>query len=460
MTKINKYILGVVTLLLLFSYHVTAKDKTYDVSFRDADIKSALRLLAKMEKINIVIPEKLAGKVTANFENALLDDAINAILKTNGFGSVFEDQIMRIVSKEEMIALGDDMISQSYNLQFAKAPMILSQVQSLLTSRGSAIADERTNSIHVRDIRSAINNINGLLENIDRKDRQILIEAKIIDATTDFIRSLGIQWGVTKSGGNIQTTGLTPVGTDQAGRALMFNASAQGLNSGAPTAGVGLILGSFKGTLTDIQLTAAEQNGDINILSKPSVATLNNMAASIRSGEKFYVKTNGNISIGGAGTTTTNSIGSNLQEIDTGIELKVTPQISANGFIKLDINATQSEADFSRAIDGVPAVLDNSASTTVMLQDGETTIIGGLFKRKDVKSVKGIPGLMNIPLAGNLFKSRTKSKSKAELVIFITPRIIEEPVKQLDSFSEPDSILNPNPPVPVKKVRKQINRWR
>jgi type IV pilus assembly protein PilQ len=204
-----------------------------------------------------------------------------------------------------------------------------------------------------------------------------------------------------------------------------------------------MILGSFKGILTDIQLSAAEQDGLIKIISRPTIATMDNQAAKIRSGTKFYVNTNGNISIGGGGGATTNSVGSTLQEIDTGIELDVTPQISENNFIQLNISATQSEADFAKAINGIPAVNDNEAQTTVSLRDGETTIIGGLFKLRDAKTVKGIPGLMKVPLLGNLFKSTTKEKEKSELLIFITPKIIESAVSSIPSFQEPESIFNP-----------------
>jgi len=221
-------------------------------------------------------------------------------------------------------------------------------------------------------------------------------------------------------------------------------------------AGVGLILGSFKGTLTDIQLSAAEQEGLVDILARPSIATMDNEAASIRSGTKFYIKTSGDVNIGSGGSgTSTSSSGTNLQEIETGIELKVTPQISVNDFIKLAINATESEADFTKAIDGVPAVIDNTAETNIMLKDGETTIIGGLFRVRDAQTVKGIPGLMKIPLLGSLFKSKSKAREKSELLIFITPKIINSAVSTLPYFSEKDSVHNPDENAKEQRLKKK-----
>ncbi len=141
----------------------------------------------------------------------------------------------------------------------------------------------------------------------------------------------------------------------------------------------------------------------------------------------------------------------------------MTPQISVNNYIRLEIDATKSEADFTRSIEGIPAVQDSKATTTVMLRDGETTIIGGLFKVKDAQTVRGVPGLMKIPILGNLFKSRTKSKSKTELLIFITPTIIDSAVYSLEHFKEPESKFNVQNKVTAAKEeesKKQKNTKR
>jgi len=414
---------------------------TYLVEFRDAPLENVVRMLAKMSGLSIVVPEKVDGKVTASFESSNLYDAMKSILKTYGYGAVDDDGMVRVITKEDVKLMGEDLNTRSYNLGFAKAERILSNVQALLSERGTAIADDMTNSVHVRDTDQNLKGITQLISSVDKKGRQVLIEARIIEASNDFVRSLGIQWGITRTGGSIQSYGLKTVGTDDQGRNLMFNAPAVGINNGPALAGAGLILGSFKGILTDIQLSAAEEQGDVTVLARPTISTLNNQEASIRSGSKFYVKTNGNVSIGGISTPTN---ASNLQEIDTGIELKVTPQISDTGYIRMDISATQSEANFAKAVDGVPSVDDKSAQTTVSLMDGETTIIGGLFQLKDAKTVRGVPGLMKIPIMGNLFKGKTKTKARRELLIFLTPRIVDSAVASLPSFEEKDSVYNPD----------------
>ncbi|MFH1654311.1 MAG: secretin N-terminal domain-containing protein [Pseudomonadota bacterium] len=450
-------------LSLLFLTEIGASaEKQYNIEFKNADLSGAVRLLAQMEGRNIVVPDGVNAKVNARFKNIYIKDAMDAILKTHGFGIVTEKNIMQVMPRKELMSLGEDLITEPFYLKYAKANEILPHVQSLISERGSAIADERTNSIHVRDSKVALDNIIFMIDNLDKKEPQVLIEAKIIDASSDFVRSLGIQWGVTKTGGTVQTAGLTAVGTADSGRALILNAPATSLNSGPPLGGLGLILGSFRGILTDFQLSAAEQKGEIDILSRPSIVTLNNQQASIRSGVKFYVRTSGDVTIGtggggGGGTSAGTAVGSSgtLQEIDTGIELKVTPQITTGGLVKLTIAATESEADFSRAIQGIPAVIDSTATTTVLLKDGDTTIIGGLFRVRDAKSVKGVPGLYKIPIIGNLFKSKTSINNRTELLIFITPSIVQNVVKSLPHFQEPQSILGVFPSKEQKEKIKE-----
>ena len=164
-----------------------------------------------------------------------------------------------------------------------------------------------------------------------------------------------------------------------------------------------------------MQLSAAEATGAIRIISKPNVTTINNKQATISSGLTIYVK------VDSGGTDE----GPTLQEINTGIELKVTPQITLNRMIKMVIEATESEADFSRTVDGIPAIISNKAETTVLIPDGETAVIGGLLKVKTTKDRKKVPGLGDIPVLGWMFKSTKKTKDNNELMIFITSRILD-----------------------------------
>ena len=439
---ISGIVFNVFCFLIFVSFFFTNNvlaDQKFNVEFRGAEIKNAVRLLAKVGGQNVVVPDAIVGKVTASFNNIDIKQAITTILKANGFGKIEEDSVMMVLPQKELENLGEDLMIESFVMQHAKAEDILSQVQSLATARGTAVADDRTNTVHVRDTSAALKSVKDLIAQLDMKGLQVLIEAKIIEAKEAFVRNIGLQWGITKTGGNVQGGGVSAVGTSDSGRNLMFNAPATGYRGSPPVSGLGLIMGSFKGTMTDVQITAAEQKGLIDLLARPSIVTMDNQPATIRSGITFYIKTNADISIGGGGGTGTAGLGSNLQEIETGIELKVTPQVSQNKYVKLYIEATQSEPDFSQEVENIPTVIDNKASTTVLLKDGETTIIGGMFKLREGKSVEGVPGLMKIPIFGNLFKSRKKEKEKKELLIFITPYLVKDQLHMLPHFTEDHS---------------------
>ncbi|MBI2982312.1 MAG: hypothetical protein HYY44_08530, partial [Deltaproteobacteria bacterium] len=364
-------------------------------------------------------PETLVGEVTVSLYQIKLMQAIRSILRVNGYEYAVESDIIR-VGKPDDFAGGTDLMTNTFSLRYATATDLVASVKLLLSDRGQVIADARTNTLTVKDRDPIIASIHTLIREIDRKDRQVRIEARIVDATRDFSRSLGIRWGIAGTKGNVTVSGTEDVGKSK------DNDKPLGVNMGADgaTSGVQFLISKIGG-IVDIegQLTAAEQKGDISILSKPSVSTLNNMPAKIRSGTKIYVKSTSSISLG----TTAGSAGgdtSGLQEIDTGIELTVTPQITVDNTIKLKIDATQSEADFSRTVDGIPAVVDSTASTTVILEDGSTAVIGGLYRVRSSIQRKGVPGFNKIPILGYLFQNKSKTKTDTELMIFITPKLV------------------------------------
>ncbi|MBI2083284.1 MAG: hypothetical protein HYT76_06905 [Deltaproteobacteria bacterium] len=409
--------------LLLQNYVPPPPDRKkgagYQVEFRNAGLKDAIRLLAMADRLNIIAPENLSGEVTVSLYQIKLMQAIRSILRVNGYEYAVESDIIRI-GKPEDFAGGTDLMTTTFSLRYATATDLVASVRPLLSDRGQVIADARTNTLTVKDRDPIIASIHSLLREIDRKDRQVRIEARIIDATRDFSRSLGVRWGVAGTKGNTTVSGTQDVATSKdTDKPFNVNLGAEGATSGV-TFLVGKIGGWFD---IEGQLTAAEQKGDISILSKPTVSTLNNMPAKIRSGTKIYVKSTSTISLG----TTAGSAGgdtSGLQEIDTGIELTVTPQITVDNTVKLKIDATQSEADFSRTVDGIPAVVDSTASTTVLLEDGSTAIIGGLYRVRSSIQKRGVPGFNRIPVIGYLFQNKSKTKTDTELMIFITPKIV------------------------------------
>lgn len=398
----------------------------YYVEFYNADLKNALKLLAKAGGINIIIPEETPGKVSVTFNNTKVSDVIASILRVNDLEYAVESDIMRI-GKAEQFKDGSDLKAITVPLNYATAKELEAKVKTFLSERGSTISDERTNVIIVKDHVNVINNVQKFLAEVDKKDPQVSIEAKIIDASKTFSRSLGIQWGMTSGPNNIILRGNQDSGsiTNGSNTGTLIN-----LPATTPTSGLDILLGRLPGNLTlENQISAAESNGTIRIISKPNVTTINNKTATIRSGIKIYVKVDG-------GTDQ----GPSLQEIDTGIELKVTPQITVNRMIKMTIEAVQSEADFSRTVDNVPAILDNTATTTVLIPDGETVVIGGLLKVNTTTEKKGVPGISKIPVLGWLFKSTNKTKENKELMIFITSKILDSNYFKLGEAAPVESL--------------------
>lgn len=383
----------------------------YFVEFFAADLKLALRMMAKADQLNIVIPENTAGKVTVSFNNTYPLDVIASVLRVNSLEYAMENNIMRI-GPSDQFKDDSDLKAISIPLNYATAKELQDKIKAFLSERGETISDERTNIVIVKDHANVIDNVRKFLASVDRQDSQVSIEAKLIDASKNFVRSLGIQWGLTTGPNTFVARGNQDTGsiTNGANTGSIVN-----LPANAPTSGVDILVGRLPGnTNLQMQLSAAEANGNIRIISKPNVTTINNKPARIRSGVKIYVKVEG-----GADE------GPTLKEIDTGIELKVTPQITLNKMIKMNIEATQSEADFSRTVDNIPSILDNTATTTVLIPDGETAVIGGLLKVNTTVEKKSVPGISKVPVLGWLFKNTNKTKSNKELMIFITPKILD-----------------------------------
>lgn len=381
------------------------------VEFHSASLRLALAMLAKADSVNMMIPQDLEGKVSVSFMNTEVIDVIASMLRVNSLEYAFENEIMRIGGSDQFKD-GSDLKALSFPLKYATAGEMPEKIKTFLSDRGSTTFDERTNTIIVKDHANVIDNVQRFLFTIDQKDPQVSIEAKIIDASSTFARSLGIQWGFTTGASNVVIRGNQNAGTITGSP---NTGSLVNLGATSPTSGVDVLVGRLPGnTSLQMQLSAAESAGSIRIISKPTVTTINNKPANISSGVTLYVKIEG-------GTDE----GPTLKEIRTGIELNVTPQITINRMIKMVIEATESEADFSRTVDGIPSILDNTASTTVLVPDGETAVIGGLLKVKTTKEKRKVPGLGNIPILGWIFKNSKKTKDNNELMIFITPKILD-----------------------------------
>lgn len=409
------------------NYMGIAGHERYDISFRQASLREVLQFLSWIASLNIIIPEGLEGIVNVSFKDISISDALSSIVKANNLEYTMEGRILRIGKSEAFRESGEDLKTQTFRLRYAPATEMAGKAKPLLSGRGSAISDERTNSMIVRDLPANLDNVQRFVDDVDIKDAQVLIESKILEATRQFSRAVGIQWGATKTGGKWQLGGLEAVGQLDSGNYMNANL---GPDVATPTSG--LAIGSlFRGVNLDVQLLAAEERGDVVVISDPSIVTSNGRPANIRSGAKFYVVGSGTVNIGATGGASTGgttsggtTTGGGLQEIKTGIELKVVPQITVHDFVKLDIEAITSTPDFTRAVQGIPMVLDNTARTVVLVKDGETTVIGGLSRFSNSLSNKKVPYLNKIPVLGNLFKSKERNADNSDLLVFIKPTII------------------------------------
>ena len=398
---------------------ITEKQR-YDISFKQASLREVLQFLSWIGDINIMMPTGLEGVVDVNFRRVTVEAALNAIIRANKLEYSLEGEVVRIGSTEQFADTGEDLQTETFALRYAPAVDMAEKVKVLLSGRGSVIADTRTNTITVRELPANIDKVSRFLQDVDIKDAQVLIESKIVEATRRFTRALGIQWGLTRGvdGDTFNFAGVSAVGQANSGRDLNVN-----MEFDQVTATSGMLVGSLiGGTNLDLQILAAERRGDLYVISDPSIVTSNGQSANIRSGATLLLQSTGGTTTTEGGTTTTT--GSSLEEKKTGVELTVTPQITVQDFVKLDIKAETSTPDFSRTIQGIPVIIDNTATTTVLVKDGETTVIGGLSRMADALSKNRVPYLSSIPVLGNLFKSKEREAENTELMIFIKPTVI------------------------------------
>lgn len=404
-----------------------AGGRLFSIEVRDAEVSDVLRALAQQSGLNIIIGEGVEGKVSLSFKDIPFKDALEIVIKSRGLMYTIQNNVFWVGKK---VDLGNEMSVDMVKLNNADSTTTAPHLKGILSAEGTAFADTRTNSIIIRDLPRNVEHAKQLLKKIDVQTPQVIIEARIVEATSSFARQLGIQWGGAYTSGNDQITGSQLLSTSSAGRNFAVNLPASGA-----TSGLGIILGNLSNKLLlDIELTAAESKGDLRIISKPRISTVNNKPATIHSGLTFRVKLTQAIVAGGtaATTTTTTSTLGGLEEVKTGIDLTVIPQISGDGFILLNITTNKSDPDYTHTVDGIPGVSEKSASTNVLIKDGDTVVIGGLYKSSTSDQGNSVPFLSNIPVLGALFEGTSKNVDKEELLVFITPQIIKyDTVKEI-----------------------------
>jgi type IV pilus assembly protein PilQ len=405
------------------------------VNLKDVDLRDFFRLVHEISGLNIVLDPNVRGSLTLVLEDVPWDQALDIVLRNNNLERELVGNVLRIATSDtvrkeaearrariEAEALAVDKVTVTRFLSYAHAKDVVPTVRGFLSTRGEVIADERTNALIISDIPTVVPEIDRLLQQLDRKTPEVEIEARVIAATRSFARDIGTQlgfgWGnrpsavggaVSVGSSPLQVGGLAPlyftVPTNSI--PLFTNMPAIG-----PTSGLSFT-NATSNYRVDAILTMAERRGLLKILSRPRIVTQNNIEAQVRQGLRIPVVTAAQL--GGPPTTT---------YVDAFLRLVVTPQITAENTIFLNVDVENTVPDFARTVGGNPTLITQQATTQVLVSDGGTVVIGGVIQTQNSVSIQQVPLLGDIPILGNLFKRRSVETSTQELIFFITPKIV------------------------------------
>jgi type IV pilus secretin PilQ/predicted competence protein len=408
------------------------------LDLKEADIRDFMRLIGNISGLNVVLDPDVKGSLTIFLSDVPWDQALEVVMKNNGLGKQLEGNVLRIATnatlegeEQQRKRLADARIlsaelqTETRTLSYAKAVEMSPILKKILSPRGDIIVDPRTNSMIISDIPGKFPSIDDLIKKLDRKIKQVEIEARVVAATRDFLRDIGVQWGLIQ--GNYQKNtmagaipgdpfkrGTPPSVTMKGGSSggvdgampLLVN-----LGANAPTSGISFFAGIADNFLLDGMITAAERRGAAKLLSKPKISTQDNIEGFVQQGVKIPVQ-----------TTINNTV--SVQFFDFALALTVTPQITEEGTIVMKVNITNSTPDFSRQVQGVPTVNTQETRTTVLVENGGTVVIGGVLVDNEQTNVRQVPGFGDLPLVGYLFKNKSVTKQTQELVFFLSPKIM------------------------------------
>jgi type IV pilus assembly protein PilQ len=412
------------------------------VNLKDVDLKDFFRLIHEISGLNVVLDPNVHGNLTVVLDDVPWDQALDIVLKNNDLARELEGNVLRIATVEtlkreadgrraqiEAEALAVEKVSVTRFLSYAHAKDVMITVKKFLSQRGDVVADERTNAVIVNDIPKVIPIIDRLLTQLDRKTQEVEIEARVVAATRQFARDIGTQlgfgWGDGHSAiGGASATGLSPTtvggltpgyitipstGSTPGSQIPLFS----NLGSTSPTSGL-TFLNASNTVRIDAVLTMAESRGLLKVLSRPRVVTQNNIQALVKQGVRVPIVTQAQL--GGPPTVT---------YVDAFLRLTVTPQITSENTIFLNVDVENTTPNFGQEVQGNPELITQQATTQVLVTDGGTVVIGGVIQTQNSINIDQVPILGNIPLLGNLFKHTQVNTSNQELIFFITPRIIQ-----------------------------------
>jgi type IV pilus assembly protein PilQ len=414
------------------------------LDFKDVEVDDVLRLIAEVSELNVIAGDEVAGQVTIRLVDVPWDQALDVILLTKGLGFVRVGNVLRIapagvLKEEEEARLQEkrakekleDLVVKLQPVNYADVEEVAKLVKKLLSARGTVDTDKRTNTVILKDIASVIDEATALIKAIDTQTPQVMVEAKIVEANLDFLREVGASWGAglvhgvdpydpdsapnTSLGSSAfrpnNVPGAGPLSGSSANGFVVANPITQ-IATGAINLGAFILDERFD---IDLQLEAAESNGEGKVISSPRVVTLDNRAAHIEQGVSIPFQT---FEDGDA----------KLEFIDAVLSLDVTPHITADRSIIMKVEVTRNAPDDSVPTPtGSPAIAKNEASTETLVKDGQTLVIGGIYVVRTADRESRVPYFHRLPVIGNAFKNKEVRDIRQELLVFVTPRIVSSP---------------------------------
>jgi type IV pilus assembly protein PilQ len=412
------------------------------VNLKDVDLKDFFRLIHEISGLNVVLDPNVHGTLTIVLDDVPWDQALDIVLKNNDLARELEGNVLRIATVDtlkkeadgrreqiESEAMAVEKVSVTRFLSYAHAKDVIVTVKKFLSQRGDVVADERTNAVIVNDIPKVIPIIDRLLTQLDRKTQEVEIEARVVAATRQFARDIGTQlgfgWGNGHSaiGGNA-SAGASPTTVNNLSPGYITvpgTGSGTGssiplfsnLGATSPTSGL-TFLNASNTVRIDAVLSLAESRGLLKVLSRPRVVTQNNIQALVKQGVRVPIVTQAQL--GGPPTVT---------YVDAFLRLTVTPQITSENTIFLNVDVENTTPNFGQEVQGNPELITQQATTQVLVTDGGTVVIGGVIQTQNSINIDQVPVLGSLPILGNLFKHTTVNTENQELIFFITPRIIQ-----------------------------------
>ncbi len=407
----------------------TSPEKKYtgektSLVFDNAEIRDILRLIAEISDLNIIASDQVKGNVTLRLIDVPWDQALDLILDVTGLGMVQEGNVVRVLPKETIRSMKEaeltaktsqeklePLVTEVVTVSYADLKSVSGPVKEVLSDRGTITEDARNKYLIITDVTQRIEKAKELITILDTPERQVLIEARIVEVSSTYSRDLGVNWGLdfTNSGTYVEDAGV-----GLGGDFLLDLPDGAGSTSEDSGLAAGITLGRIgvDKTILDLRISALQTAGKLKIVSQPKVTTLNGETATISQGTTIPYET-------------TSSEGTKTEFVSAELKLEVTPVINPDDSIIMEVLTTNDSPSTTTGA-SAPSIDTKKAETKVLVHDGETTVIGGIFVENVSEGDSGTPWLMDIPVFGYLFKSNTKSTSRAELLIFITPRIVKD----------------------------------